>query len=123
MWKLLEPRSTAASRSPSASGGDASGGMSGLADLGEQRALGRERHLVADRGDAAVLAVRVQAPGVLVVGEVVGQLLVVDAPRQFRVEDREAGLDAAQQVAFHPFGARAEHLRRAAVAEPVHARM
>jgi hypothetical protein len=121
MWKLFEPRSTAASSSPSGSAARAEGALRAHRASVSSRRPARVGALALGREDAAVAAVRVQAPGLLVVAQVVGQLLVEHALREHRVEDREAGLDAAQQVALHPVGAGAEGLGLAAVGEPVHA--
>ncbi len=66
-----------------------------------------------------VAAVGLQLPGVEVVVEVVLQHIAVDLARQLRVQDRETGLDPAQQVAFQPVRAGAEQLRGAVIAEPV----
>src|SRR5690349_666219 len=147
MWKLFEPRSTAAISSPSLMGtgsvvtrgfqaGKATilprrprgaarrsgraASCASAADLFQQRLLRAVRRLVAGRG-AGVAAVAAEQPGLGVVGQAVGQCLVEHALGQDRVEDRERHLDAAHQVAFHPVGAGAVDLRLVVVGEPVHA--
>ena len=74
------------------------------------------------RRDAAVAAVGVQLPGVAGCrrGSSRSASLYTRCG-QLRIEDREAGFDAAQQVALQPVGAGAEQFRLAVVAEPVHA--
>src|SRR5690606_36397048 len=57
-------------------------------------------------------------PALRVVGKIKVELLA-DARLQRRVEDREHDLDAAEEVAVHPVGARAVELVGTAVQEPV----
>src|SRR4051812_42314226 len=89
-------------------------------NLRQQRLLRRMRHVIARRR-ARVAAIGVQQPGLGVVGEVILKRFGVNALRELHVDDREAYLDAAQQVAFHPVRAGAVDFRVAAVGEPVHA--
>src|SRR5712692_6981076 len=77
----------------------------------------------AARLELLVAAVGRHRPGLAVVVEIRLQALADHAALESRIEHRKAQLDAAEEVAVHPVGARQIHLVAAAVLEVEHARM
>src|SRR6185503_15883555 len=93
-----------------------------LAVVVEQRLLAAQGLLAAGLG-ARVGPVGQEPPRLLVVRERQLERLGEDARAQALVEDREAHLEAPEEVALHPVGARAQELLLAAGEEVVDARV
>src|SRR5262249_12523341 len=74
-------------------------------ELGEQMLLRRARNAAAGFSPG-VVPVRIHLPGLAVVGEIGPEPLLHHALLDVAVENREAQLDAPEEVASHPVGAR-----------------
>ncbi len=96
--------------------------QSGSGVCGEQLLLRRDGWCVGRPRNTLIGSIRAQLPGLSVVREI-GLEVAQDAFAVLAPLDREGHLDAPEEIAFHPVGARAVQIVRAVVVEIVDARV